>query len=117
MLNILMRDYSNTDELVSFCLSLALLILYVVLFPVWLAYKLFKASPEVLNSEEFKRKFGSAYEEKKDNLQSLMFEFIFMIRRFLLVMSVVFLQKYPVMQWIVFNYFSLAVSIFKLKFI
>lgn len=115
-LNHLKGDYSNFSEILSKVVSYVLLFGYVIWFPLWLIRRVILVPAKTLREKHYLATYGSAYMEYKLEMRSRIFELLFIARRFVLICSVLFLQSFPVMQWIIYNYFSIAVSLQALKF-
>eukprot|EP00347_Sterkiella_histriomuscorum_P008561 403344623 len=93
----------------------------IVAFVSYLFYRFSKNQIQVFKDKNTRedplhlRKYGGAYENFKDDSQSRLFEFLFIARRLIVVLSVLFLEKFPMMQWIIYNYFSLAMTVYVLQ--
>lgn len=79
-----------------------------LIFPIWAVIKILK-NFDKLDQEEFKETFGSLYEDlKTDNLVCAMYHMIFLARRFIIVMLLMFAEENKFLQIMSFLSLSLV---------
>ena len=114
ILNMSQWSFDTPQEIISFILAFIASI-FLILFPFISAAQLYDKRKEIKDQNElYLKRYGTMYKHMNEEASwaNTMFYPLFMVRRAILVLSIIFLTDYPEAQWNLFILFSFMVRVY-----